>query len=68
MQRDIAKRAGTSELELVKLDPEGWQHSPGSIAYRISGVASVIRATFEFLLPIIVGIYAAILLSTTHVP
>lgn len=67
MQRDIAKRDGTTELELVKLDPEGWQHLPGSIAYRISGVASVIRATFEFLLPIIVGIYAAMLLSTAHV-
>ena len=67
IQRDIAKRDGADHLELVKLDPEGWTKLPGAIAYRFGSGASLIRAIFEFLLPIILGVYTAILLLTAKV-
>ena len=68
MQRDIAKREGDNELELVRLDPEGWTRLPGRFAHRLSGVSSLVRAAFEFVLPIVVGVYSVVLLLSANVP
>lgn len=40
----------------------------GYVVFRLSGLVSIIRAIFEFVLPVIVGVYAIILLATAEPP